>query len=165
MRPSPTRIPRRDVVLTRGDSLTLRATVVQSDHPAAQLLVLTGGLGGPTARLVIYSDSHRYGPCCDYGWGHWGGAHRAQLLWSGDGTPDAPTGSFDFFIPFGTMASLPSRCGWAMQLAWDSGLKSEILAAGIINVSGVAQEFADLFVWTTNIDEPIQTNDGEQIFT
>ena len=171
MRNSATRLPRRDLVITGGDSLTLRATIVESDDPSAQTLVLTGGIGGPQARIVIYTDYVHAGSGCgwDYGWGPgwgYGGADRspASILWCGYGVISSARGSFDFFIPFGTIGALPRRCGWAMQLAWDSGRKSELLAKGTIHVSGPMQDFSDLFVWTTDTDQPITDDTGEQIF-
>ena len=180
MRNSATRLPRRDIVLTGGDSLTLRASIVESDDPNAQALVLTGGIGGPQARIVIYTDfvhvasgsswsSGGYG--WDYGWGPgWGYGSpdraAASILWCGYGTISTTArGSFDFFIPFSTIGALPRRCAWAMQLAWDSGRKSELLAKGTMHVSGPLQDFGDLFVWTTDTDQPITDDTGEQIFT
>jgi hypothetical protein len=185
MRPSGTRSPRRDMVITRADSLSLTATIVESDDPSAQTLILTGGIGGPAAMLLIWPDyvpvpggSSSWGGGCgwDYGWGGqgWGGQGwaaphvPATILWSGQGTPTNATGSFDFFIPVGAMASFPHRCGWAIQLGWDGGLKGETLASGIMHVSGPAwglgPVFGDLLLWTTDGYEPITTDTGEQIF-
>src|SRR4051812_4830446 len=44
---------RRDMVLAHSDSLSLQVTVVQTDDPDAQALLLTGGLGGPELRMVV----------------------------------------------------------------------------------------------------------------
>ena len=179
MRPSGTRLPRRDLVITRADSLTLRVTIVESDDPSAQTLVLTGGIGGPAAMLLIWPDyvpvpggsSWGGGHGWDYGWdGHgWAAPHPpTTVLWSGQGTIGDAAGSFDFFIPHGAMASFPHRCGWTIQLGWDDGLKGEMLASGIMHVSGLAGAFGqvagNLLLWTTDDYEPITTDTGEQIF-
>jgi hypothetical protein len=140
LRTTPLHEQRRDLVAYATDSLTLRVTVVESDSPGAQLLTLTGGLGGPAAQLLIWTDyrpvgrsSWLDGGCgCDYDRPLTAGG---SVLWSGMGTPQIGLGSFDFFLPAGTLLSVPSRCGWAVQLGWDSQ-KSDVLFAGTLQVRG-----------------------------
>jgi hypothetical protein len=55
-RQSAARIPRRDLMLGAADSLSLRVIIVETDHPSAQALQITGGVGGPALRFVIWSD-------------------------------------------------------------------------------------------------------------
>jgi hypothetical protein len=162
MRNSATRLPRRDIVITAGDSLTLRASIVESDDPAARALVLTGGVGGPQARIVVFTDS----PCPGYGWDYGRPvAAPGTVLWVGYGVrSETALGSFDFFVPFETIGTLPGRCAWALQLAWDAGRKSEMLARGIMHVSGPMQDSGQLTVWTTDDDQPITTDDDENIY-
>jgi hypothetical protein len=139
LRTTPLHEQRRDLVAYATDSLTLRVTVVESDSPSAQMLVLTGGLGGPAAQLLIWTDYRPTGNgwldggCgCDYDRPLTAGG---SVLWSGMGTPQPGLGSFDFFLPAGTLLSVPTRCGWAVQLAWNS-TKSDLLYAGTLQIRG-----------------------------
>ncbi|HXK19475.1 MAG TPA: hypothetical protein VNG33_16815, partial [Polyangiaceae bacterium] len=70
---------------------------------------------------------------CDYG----RPPVRWATLWSGWGEPQAGLGSFDFFLPLGTLYSLPQRCGWAVQLAWDGGARIDLLSQGMLHVGGM----------------------------
>jgi hypothetical protein len=87
-RQSAARIPRRDLMLGAADSLSLRVIIVETDHPSSQALQITGGVGGPALRFVIFSDFPRAG-WCDYGapWNWAGGSIWAgvgvQLDWDG----------------------------------------------------------------------------------
>jgi|SRR5215472_17498571 len=131
LRTSPLHTPRRDLALAASDSLYLRVTIVESDKPDAQLLTLTGGLDGPQAQLLIWTDrAILCGGCCDYERPLTAGG---SVLWSAMGTPQAGLGSFDFTASAGTLSNLPLRCGWGMQLGW-SATKSDLLFSGILNV-------------------------------
>lgn len=136
-RVSPIHIPRRDLVLSAADSLTLRVTVVESDDPSAQALYLTGGIGGPSIRLLIWHDggSRQWwnsGCCCDYG----APLGPQRVLFTGVGTIAADAaGSFDINIPSGALAQFPRRCGWAISLDFN-GSESELLAQGVLQVVG-----------------------------
>lgn len=141
LRTSPVHIPRRDLVLSATDSLTLRVTVVESDDPNAQQVVITGGIGGPAAQLVIWLDQ-AWGGYSGWNWPSWGwdygrlAAAPGTILWSGIGTPQPGLGSFDWFLPPGTLANLPPRCGWGVQMGWDGNAKTETLLIGALNVRG-----------------------------
>lgn len=164
MRTSALRMPRRDLVITAGDSLTLRATIVEADNPSSQALVLTGGIGGPAARILIHADTHCHGQDWDYGYPYCRPA-PARILWCGYGAISTTAiGSFDFFIPFATIGTLPPRCAWTMQMAWDSGRRSETLAQGIMHVSGPAQDTGDMVAWTTDTGQPITDENDVDIF-
>lgn len=129
-RTSPIHQPRRDLVLSASDCLYLRVSVIESDSPTAMALELSGGIGGPGCRLLIFAD-RPYGGCgWDYGaptvpYGHVLG------VWDGV-IADAP-GSFDFDIPSGAFSGYPLRCGWAIQLDWDGGGHIEVLASGNVH--------------------------------
>lgn len=139
LRTSPLHIPRRDLVLAPSDSLYLRVTIVESDKPDAQLLVLTGGLDGPQAQLTICIDHGLPSSWYDY-------QHPAvspgMVMWSVIGEPQVGLGSFDFALPSGTFTQYPAgiftrtplRYGWCVQLNWDA-VKSDVLFTGILNVS------------------------------
>jgi len=162
MRTSATRIPRRDLVMTGADSLTLRATIVEADHPAAQALVLTGGLGGPAARLVIHTDRAYPGFGWDYGRPCMG---PGAVLWAGDGVISSAIGSFDFFVPFGAIGALPLRCGWAMLLSWDGGWKAETLAEGILHVRPmVGPALMEPLIMLTDPNPAALTDGSEAIY-
>ena len=162
LRSSPNHIPRRDLVLSASDSLSLRVTVVEEDDPSAQLLTVTGGIGGPVARLVVMSDYGGRGPPWDYGRPV---ASPGTVLWRGEGTPIVGQGSFDFFVPFMSMAAFPPRCGWAVALSWDSGRKSQLLCSGALHLGGPSQSMDPLTGIFTDDWSWITTGDDEGIFT
>jgi hypothetical protein len=177
LRSSPVHIPRRDLVLSASDSLTLRVTVVESDNPSAQLVLISGGVGGPAARLVIWSDYAGGGQGRYYGWSApsygfaragwdygWSPPAIGSVLWCGMGDPQVGLGSFDFFIPFMTFSTFPERCGFAVQLSWDSGRKSDLLAKGTMQVSGPNQEMQALTALLTDSLQPITTDDDTPFF-
>ncbi len=132
-RTSPIQIPRRDLVLSATDSLALRVVIVESDNPDAEALELSGGIGGPACRLVIWRDGP--GDWWDYG----APATRApEVLWSGVGVladQTASPGSFDITMDQATMSDWPRRCGFWLFLDWDGGLQSELLAHGRLHVT------------------------------
>lgn len=144
---------RRDMVVSSADCIALRVTVVERDDPSAQPLVVTGGLGGPMARLVIWRDTS--GGYWDYGCA---AANFMQTLWSGDGTISTEAiGSFDFHVPAGTAADWPQRCGWSVHLDWQaqSGVSADMLWEGILNVRRVAQKIIPPTAITTDSDVAI----------
>lgn len=149
----PLHIPRRDLVLAASDSLNLLVTVVESDDPAAGAIELTGGLGGPFVRMNIWADALplRW----DYGFSH---LRHARLIYAVDGTisTDAP-GSFDLFVPAAAFAGWPARCGWTMQLIYDSGVQSETLSYGTLVMRWSPQR--------TITATPILADDGTPVVT
>ena len=136
LRTSPLHIPRRDLVLSAADSLLLTVTVVESDHPNAQLLIQNTDENGPSMQLILWEDSDAWNGWCDYR--RPSSIYGTPLL-SMSGQPGDP-GSWDFHIPTGSFADLPLRCGWSVLLTWDNGTsapngpKSSILAQGVMNV-------------------------------
>jgi hypothetical protein len=134
LRSSPIHLPRRDLVLAASDSVFLAVSIVESDDPAAQALVLTGGIGGPALRMTVWPDSN--GWRSDYGM--WWPAN-SQVLWSGVGTIDTNAlGTFNVLIPLATMINWPARCAFAMQLDWQGNTRSETLAQGRLHVRSFA---------------------------
>jgi len=131
---NPLHPPRRDLVVSSADCLSLRVTIVESDDPSAQALVLTGGIGGPVARLVVWAE----GPGTSWDYGR-SAARVQQTLWSGDGVLSDAIGSFDIHIPAATMANWPVRCGWSVHLDWDGGGSAQMLAEGYLHVRRTAQ--------------------------
>lgn len=163
-RVSPVHIPRRDLVLSTVDFLYLQITVTDSDSPNAQPLGLTGGIGGPGCRLVIFADR----PYGGYGWDY--GAPTVpygHTLGVWDGVVDADTPStFDIDIPSGAFADYPLRCGWAVLLDWDSGVHTEVLASGSVHFRrvGTTAGAAPLPHLMTDDYIPIHTDIEEHLF-
>jgi hypothetical protein len=161
LRTSPVHIPRRDLVLSASDSLTLRVTVVESDTPDALLITITGGLGGPAAQLNIWADAPICGCCWDYGRP---GTAGGTVLWSGMGTPQIGLGSFDFFLPIGTLANLPQRCGWGVQIGWSDNTSADMLFEGKLHIrgrfGGLAQTSQPLL---TDDSIPVHTDTDQQV--
>ena len=171
MRTSPLYIPRRDLVLASADSLYLRVTIVDSDNPCAQALALSGGIGGPSAQLLFWADTQPktgWGGWYDYGWGYytdgWPYASTRQMLLTVPGALSDATGAFDFSVPSGTMSSWPLRCGWAVQLNYDSA-GAEVLMTGTANIRrGLGLPFTLAApVLETDAFIPIHTDTEEQV--
>jgi hypothetical protein len=133
-RVSPLHIPQRDMVLGEADCLVLRVTIVHTDDPSSLTLGLTGGVGGPACRLFIFTDSSRGGS--DYGFSS---GSSPSVLWAGTGDVSDSVGSFDFDIGSGAFSKFPLRCGWSIQLDWDSGAHAQMLAHGSLHFSRSAQ--------------------------
>lgn len=164
LRSSPLYDARRDLVAHSAESLWLRVTVIERDDPSAQLLLLTGGLGGPAAHLSIWADYDHGCRSCDYG----RPPVRGHTLWAGWGEPQTGLGSFDWHVPAGTLYSLPPRCGWAVQLAWDGGTKVDTLMQGIMHIGGVIGPVVSPesgLVLATSDSIPIWTSDNSYITT
>jgi hypothetical protein len=128
-RASPLHIPTRDLVLSAADSIDLTVTIVESDDPSAQAIVLTGGIGGPACTLLIWPE---------HGYRHWDyGAEThwpRTALWMGVGTISDAIGSFAISMPAATMASWPRRCAWAVLLDFDGGGQCEMVASGHLHI-------------------------------
>jgi len=131
MRTSPVQLPRRDLVLSASDSLALTVTVVERDHPSAQLLILSTAAGGPSMQLVLWEDLDQPNLWCDY---RRPGSRYGTVLHSSPGVASAAPGSWDFALPTGTFYGFPPRCGWSVLLLWDEGAKTEVLAQGIMHL-------------------------------
>lgn len=131
LRTSPVHIPRRDLVLSASDSLLLSISVVESDRPSAQALILSTDVNGPAMQLVLWNESTTWGTWCDY---QRPGSTYGTVLQSISGRPGSAAGSWDFHLSTGTFANFPLRCGWSVLLLWEDGARSSVLGQGIINV-------------------------------
>lgn len=136
LRTSPVHIPRRDLVLSASDSLLLTVTVVETDNPSAQALILSTDINGPAMQLVIWRDSDAWNTWCDY---QRPGSVYGTVLQSISGKPGGAAGSWDFHLPTGsfstgTFRGFPLRCGWTILLLWDNGAKSSVLGQGVMNI-------------------------------
>ena len=136
LRTSPVHIPRRDLVLSASDSLSLTVTVVETDHPSAQAIILSTDIDGPAMQLVIWQDRDT--------WNTWGdyqrpGSIHGTVLQSVIGYPGSAAGSWEFHLPTGSFTNgtwhdFPIRRGWSILLLWNNGTKSSVLAQGIMNI-------------------------------
>jgi hypothetical protein len=148
------RIPRRDLVLSSYDSPLIRVSIIASDDPMAQAIVLTGGLGGPALVMSVWRDSRAWR--WDYGAPP---VMVGDVLWTIRATISDAPGSFDIAIPPGAMANWPRRCGYAFLLGWGVG-DAEVLAQGVLHIQ---QNYgptvpSDELVITTDALDPITTD-------
>jgi len=127
----PNHIPRRDLVLGIADSLSLQVSVIETDDPSAEALLITGGIGGPALRMAVWPVDYQV-VSWDYGalWPQCG-----TPIWSGTGTISATlAGTFDVEMPVGTASSWPSRVAYGLQLDENSATTSTLLCTGILHV-------------------------------
>jgi hypothetical protein len=149
-RTTPYRIPKRDLAIGAADSLRVRISVVESDLPDAPALVITGGVGGPALRFMIWADWRHGGGWGDYGRGV---LRRGDLLWSAQAAVNG--GAFDVTMPANQVDCWPRRCGFSAQLDWDGGTHSELLCQGALHI---------LRGWYGAMPQvPILTDSGDEI--
>lgn len=164
-RVSPVHVPRRDLVLGHGDSLVLALTIIESDHPDAAPIDLTGGLGGPALWVYIWPDFW-YRGAWDYGGPPmpWRGSCVPGIpLWSGAGVISTTTpGTFNVTLPAGTLYSWPRRCAFAVQLDWNNAGDSELIAEGKIHLRASVARTAPVEVLLTDTLIPVLTDQLEQ---
>ena len=162
MRTSPIHVPRRDLVLGRADSLFLRVTVVDSDNPCAQALELTGGIGGPVLQMLVWPDQH-YRGAWDYGaYWHWPQCPQT-VLWVGTGVLSPARGAFDIAFPTATMAGWPRRCAYALQLDYDGGGGTDLLAEGRLQLTHSVARSVNPVIMLTDPSQPVLTDDAGNV--
>jgi hypothetical protein len=154
LRTSPVHVPRRDIVLGLADSLWLRVTVVESDRPEALPIELTGGIGGPTLQMLVWPDTC-YRASWDYG-APWIGPR--SVLWAGTGVISDALGAFDISFPTATMSSWPRRCAYALQLDWDGGSGTSLLAEGHLHLSRSVPRSSAPVIMLTDPTPPVLTD-------
>lgn len=167
LRDSPVYDSRRDLVAHSSESFTLRVTVIERDDPNAPLLLLTDGLGGPAAQLIVWADYDPGCRRCDYG----RPPQRGVTLYSAWGEPQAGLGAFEFFLPAGTLYTLPPRCGWGVLLVWGDSMRADMLHQGRLHVLGAFGPGAppdaagDSLSIMTHTSLRILTHTGQSIIT
>ena len=151
MRTSPLHIPRRDLMLGRADSLFLRVTVISDDSVCAQAIDLTGGIGGPVLQMLVWPD-HCYRTSWDYG-----AMPRCpqSVLWAGTGVVSDAIGAFDISFPTATMSSWPRRCAYALQLDYDGGGSTDLLATGHLHLAYSVARSVNPEIMLTDPSEPV----------
>jgi len=160
MRTSPIHIPRRDLVLGRADSLFLRVTVISDDSVCAQAIDLTGGIGGPVLQMLVWPD-HCYRTSWDYGAMP---QCPQSVLWAGTGVISDAIGAFDISFPTATMSSWPRRCAYALQLDYDGGGSTDMLAEGRLHLTYSVARSVEPDIMLTDPMPPVLTDDlGEVI--
>jgi hypothetical protein len=128
---SPLYIPRRDLVLSSADSLTLAVTVLTTDDTdAAAIHVVEDGWA---LRMAVWRDASGA-----HSWWGWDYGHpcfdKRELLWTGDGVPTAVFGQFSILIPPATMHDWPRRCGFSIALTSFDGGEIDTLCRGTLQV-------------------------------
>jgi hypothetical protein len=165
MRTSPIHVPRRDLVLGRADSLFLHVTVVDRDSPYAGPLDLSGGIGGPALQMLVWPDQHHRNSW-DYG-GYWHWPQCPQtVLWVGTGvqSPYPAIGAFDIAFPTSTMAGWPRRCAYALQLDYDGGGGTDLLAEGRLQLTHSVARSVNPVIMLTDPNPATLTDPGEAIY-
>ena len=160
LRTSPVRIPCRDLVLGRADCLALEVSIVESDNPSAEAMVLTGGIGGPVLQMLVAPDNW-FRRSWDYGAP---ATSPGTVIWSGFGTvsPDQ-LGTFIIHFPAATMVGWPRRCIWAIQLDWNGGGDAQLLAEGHLHVApSLARLVGQSFLLTDPLPV-VLTDDGTPV--
>ena len=127
---SPLYIPRRDLVLSSADSLSIAVTVLSTDDTDPAFVTLANGYA---LRMAIWRDAGGA-----HSWWHWDYGHPCfdthDLLWTGDGVPTAVFGQFSILIPPGTMHDWPRRCGFSIALTSFDGGEIDTLCRGTLQV-------------------------------
>ena len=162
MRTSPIHVPRRDLVLGRADSLYLRVTVVDSDNPCAQALELSGGIGGPVLQMLVWPD-HHHRNSWDYGRWNWAQC-PGSVLWVGTGVASDALGAFDIAFPTATMSGWPRRCAYAIQLDYDGGGGTDLLAEGRLQLTYSLPRAVNPVIMLTDPNPATLTDPGEAIY-
>jgi len=161
MRTSPVHIPRRDLVLGRADSLFLRVTVISDDSVCAQGIDLSGGIGGPVLQMLVWPD-HCHRTSWDYGAMP---QCPQSVLWVGTGVVSDAIGAFDISFPTATMAGWPRRCAYALQLDYDGGGGTDLLATGHLHLAYSIPRSVNPVIMLTDPTPPVLTDDtSEPIF-
>ena len=163
MRTSPIHVPRRDLVLGRADSLYLRVTVVDSDNPCAQALELSGGIGGPVLQMIVWPDHHHHRNSWDYGRWNWAQC-PGSVLWVGTGVASDALGAFDIAFPTATMSNWPRRCAYAIQLDYDGGGSTDLLAEGRLQLTYSLPRSVAPLIMLTDPNPATLTDPGEAIY-
>ena len=161
IRTSPLHIPRRDLVLGRASSLFLRVTVVDSDNPDAQPIDLTGGLGGPVLQMLVWPDQHGRS---SWDYGAWWTQCPQSVLWTGQGVVSDAIGAFDISFPTATMAGWPRRCAYALQLDYDGGGGTDLLAEGRLHLTHSVPRSVNPVIMLTDPNPATLTDAGEAIY-
>ena len=163
MRTSPIHVPRRDLVLGRADSLFLRVTVVDSDNPCARALELSGGIGGPVLQMLVWPD-HHHRTSWDYGaYWHWPQCPQT-VLWVGTAIiADAAGGVFSIVFPTSTMAGWPRCCAYALQLDYDGGGGTDLLAEGRLQLTHSVARSVNPVIMLTDPSQPVLTDDAGNV--
>lgn len=146
IRRSPIRIPRRDLVASSGDNLSLRMTLVTSDRPDAAPVDLSGF--GPQVLLRVWAMAANW---CDYGRPNGG-----TVLMQGAGVvTDGAAGKVTLGFGAGAITAIGPRMGWTVQMGYGGDVAT--LCWGVLN----------LFRGSSVVSDPsyVLTDDGGIVLT
>ena len=130
----------------------------------AQALELSGGIGGPVLQMLVWPDHHHRN---SWDYGRWSWAQfvvRAAVLWVGTGVASDARGAFDIAFPTATMSGWPRRCAYAIQLDYDGGGSTDLLAEGRLQLTYSLPRAVNPVIMLTDPNPATLTDPGEAIF-
>jgi hypothetical protein len=86
------------------------------------------------------------------------------VLWVGLGTISDAIGAFDISFPTATMAGWPRRCAYALQLDYDGGGGTDLLAEGRLHLSHSVPRTVNPVIMLTDPNPATLTDPGEAIY-
>ena len=93
-----------------------------------------------------------------------GRSARRRCLWVGTGVISDALGAFDISFPTATMAGWPRRCAYALQLDYDGGGGTDLLAEGRLHLShSVPRSTGAPVIMLTDPTPPVLTDDEESV--
>lgn len=126
-RRNPVRVPMRNLVINRGDDVTL-AVQVYADGAGAVL-----DISGASVTVSLMRSHDQYVGWHDYGWAWW--TYPQTPIWQGVGViVDGSTGQANVTIPRATTGTLCGRHGFVVSL--DDQFGGSVLTRGVFDVIG-----------------------------
>jgi hypothetical protein len=85
-----------------------------------------------------------------------------SVLWSGLGAVSDALGAFDISFPTATMAGWPRRCVYALQLDYDGGGGTDLLAEGHLHLAYSIPRSVNPVIMLTDPTPPVLTDDTRE---
>ena len=83
------------------------------------------------------------------------------MLWVGTGVAsDSALGAFDIAFPTATMSGWPRRCAYAIQLDYDGGGSTDLLAEGRLQLTYALPRSVNPVIMLTDPAVPVLTDDA-----
>ena len=128
--------------------------------PAPRRSELSGGIGGPVLQMLVWPDHHHHG-AWDYGRWNWAQC-PGSVLWVGTGVASDALGAFDIAFPTApaSMTNWPRRCAYAIQLDYDGGGSTDLLAEGRLQLTHSVARSVNPVIMLTDPSVPVLTDDA-----
>jgi hypothetical protein len=111
--------------------------------------------------MLVWPD-HHHRTSWDYG-AYWTQCPQS-VLWSGTGVISDALGAFDISFPTATMAGWPRRCAYALQLDYDGGGGTDLLAEGHLHLAySIPRAIGAPVILLTDPTPPVLTDDDSVI--